>query len=154
MNTMHSEKGSSRSPLGRFQKPYRANFRQADPAGILFFAQAFNIAHDVYESFIEHLGFSYKEWFDNGNWGVPIRHSEANHLKPLRPGEVYDVQVQVDRIGTSSVTLLYVIMKAGQIHCETRLVHTFYDIHRGSKCDIPSNVRETLARYQSACLGA
>lgn len=136
----------------RFIKTFQLRFRHADPAGILFFGNVYKIAHDTYEDFIQDLGFEWSEWFDNSDWAVPVRHSSAEHLLPLVPSKTYNVEVWVERLGKSSVTIKYAFVDDEHVYCEVRLVHTFYSKTLRTKMSIPSEVYERLETYRQECL--
>ena len=132
-------------------------FRDADLAGISFFGRVYGFAHDAFEDFVQHLGFEWASWFNNENWGLPIRHSECDYLMPLFPSENYQIQVLVDRISKSSFTLRYVftsLKRPEQVCCEVKLVHTFYDKKARVKMSIPSDIHDRLETYQRECLSA
>lgn len=130
------------------------HFRDADPAGILFFGNVYALAHDAYEKFVSHLGFEYRTWFENDTWAVPIRHSSCDYQRPLPAGCEVEIQVKIEDIGSSSFTALYAFKSAGQICCEVKLVHAFMDKKSRAKTEIPSAVRGRLESYRSEGLGA
>jgi acyl-CoA thioester hydrolase/1,4-dihydroxy-2-naphthoyl-CoA hydrolase len=137
-----------------FTNTIQLRFRDADPAGIIFFGNVYKIAHDTYEDFIGYLGFEWDEWFQNPDWAVPIRHSSCEHLVPLKPAHTYDVEVWVDRISKSSFTVKYVFVAEGITYCEVSLVHTFYNKRARTKMSIPSEVLDRLEAYRRECLEA
>lgn len=141
----------SRAP---FKSRIQMRFRNGDPAGIVFFGNVYPLAHDIYEEFVQHLGFEWKQWFKNGEWIVPIRHSSCEHLAPLLPSEAYEVEVTVERIGQSSFTAKYAFTKAGRTHSEVSLVHTFASAKTHTKIPIPSEVFDRLESYRRECLKA
>ena len=128
-------------------------FHQADPAGILFFGHVGALAHDAYEAFVEHLGFSWREWFENPEWAVPIRKTSCEYLKPMRAGEELTIVVGIEKIGESSITLNYDFRCKGETHAEMQIVHVFLDKKARAKMPIPSVVRRKLEAYQSQGLG-
>lgn len=142
----------------KFKKPFTKSvdirFSQADPGGILFFGNVYQVAHDTYEDFVTHLGFKWDDWFANPEWAVPLRHSSCEHLIPIRPGKTYLITIEIAQIGTSSLTLKYKFENQGRTHCEVTLVHTFIDLKSITKRPIPKEVRERLEVYQSASLSA
>ena len=125
-----------------------ARFRDADPVGILFFARAYELAHDAYEDFVRSLGFTYREWFENEAWGVPIRKSECEHLRPIKPGDEVEVKVKVEALGESSITLAYDITAAGQPASLVKITHVFMDVKTKKKMAIPSEIRRRLESHQ------
>lgn len=127
----------------------KPRFNDADSAGIIFFANAYVFAHAAFETFVvEALGFQWADWFDNDTWGVPLRKTECEHLRPLLPGHDYETVVRVERLGESSVTLNYSIESSAGVHAVVKMVHTFIDVKKRAKMPIPALVRERLEAYQ------
>lgn len=131
-----------------FSQEIQIHFRQADPAGIVFFAEVFNIAHDVYEQFVQSLGISWSEWFQNAHFAVPLRHTECDFLAPLKAGESYQVQLQVSQLKNSTFELTYYFQKKSENAAVVKTVHTFIDKKSFSKIDIPTTLREKLSAYE------
>jgi 1,4-dihydroxy-2-naphthoyl-CoA hydrolase len=126
----------------------RIHFHEADPAGIAFFANSYVLAHKAYEDFVRHLGFSWQEWFENDKWAVPIRQSSCEHMRPMHAGEPVAINISIEKIGESLMTLRYAFEVAGASACEVRLVHVFIDKKTISKLAIPAEVRRRLEAYQ------
>jgi acyl-CoA thioesterase FadM len=135
-----------------FRKNFVTRFRQADPAGILFFAEAYEIAHDTFEDFLIELGLDWKHCFENREWALPIRHSECQHLAPLHPGLNYTVTVKIEKIGDSSLALNYEIADENRVCAEVKMVHACLNKKTMIKMSIPSEIRSRLETYQSQCL--
>ncbi len=130
-----------------YKTSVQIRFHEGDPAGITFFANAYALAHAAYETFVTSIGFSWAEWFENESWAVPIRHSECEHLAPMRPGRSYDVHITVEKLGESSVSLKYSFQDGAKSHAEVTLVHTFIDLKKLAKIRVPDLVRERLKPY-------
>lgn len=137
-----------------FQKTVEIRFRNADPAGIAFFGHAYELAHDLYEDFVKHLGFEWKAWFANPEWAVPIRHSACEHLQPMFAGQSLHATIQVEKIGTTSFTLKYCFTRNEKTLCEVTLVHIFISKKEKTSIAIPSEVLTRLEVYQSKQLPA
>lgn len=134
----------------QFQKEFQLHFREADPAGIMFFGNVFSLAHDCFEDFIQAAGFTWQEWFKTTEYIVPIRHTESNYLKPFIPGDQYQITASVDRLGDSSFTMKYVFAQGTQIHAEVKMTHTFLDARSKNKISVPTTVRDRLKVYSHA----
>ena len=81
---------------------------QTDAAGVVFFSNLFVIAHDAYESFLEsHLPLN--AILLDGVYIIPIVHAEADYLLPLALSEKITVELSLEKLGTSSFNLGYVI---------------------------------------------
>jgi acyl-CoA thioesterase FadM len=85
-----------------FQSRIQIKFHEADPAGIMYFANIFSLAHDTFELFIQKAGYTWAEWFKQTEYIIPIRHAECDYLRPFKAGDVYDVQAMVSEFSTSS----------------------------------------------------
>lgn len=127
-------------------------FRQGDPAGISFFANVYSMAHDTFEDFVQHLGFDWKMWFANEEWGVPLRHTACDYFQPLIPGKVSTITVLVENLGESSIKMKYLIKNNEKVAAEVTLVHTFMSMKTRTKMPMPSIVRDRLEAYQRECL--
>ncbi|MGI4791012.1 MAG: acyl-CoA thioesterase [Janthinobacterium lividum] len=130
-----------------FTREITPRFNQLDPAGILFFGEIFTLCSGIYEDFIQSLGFEWKQWFDNPSSASPVRHAEADYLRPLEGGQVYEVRVEILSLGTSSFEVGYTIRKLGITHCVVRLVHVFIDGQTRTKIPVPAAVREAFTKY-------
>ena len=126
----------------------RARFRDGDPVGILFFARAYELAHDAYEEWVLKLGYSYREWFENETWGVPFRKTECEHLRPIRPGDLIEVKTAIESMSETTFVSTYEMTVDGQTVCTVRLAHVFVDRKTKKKISIPSDVRRRLEAYQ------
>src|SRR5688572_15841097 len=124
-----------------FKSPVSIRFWQADSGGIMFFGNAFHLVHDVYESFVASLGFESRDWFENPEWAVPIRHAEADYLRPLKPHESYEARVSIEQVGESSLSLKFTISANGLDHCVAKTVHVFMNKKSLAKMPIPESVR-------------
>jgi 1,4-dihydroxy-2-naphthoyl-CoA hydrolase len=135
-----------------FSNELQIHFSQSDLGGISFFGNVYPMAHDAYERFVEHLGFKWKDWFANSEWGVPIRHSEADYHRPLWPGEKYQIQIRIERLGETSMTLSYQFVQGTNLHVEAKLVHAFVNMKTMTKIPIPPQVLTALKTYHSQSL--
>ncbi|HWU44058.1 MAG TPA: hypothetical protein VN132_11490, partial [Bdellovibrio sp.] len=57
-----------------FKTKKTLTFREADPAKIMFFGNIFGFAHDAFEQFIVEAGYTWKEYFHNTDYAIPLRH--------------------------------------------------------------------------------
>lgn len=130
-----------------FSTEIKIRFRDADPAGIMFFGNIFALAHDVFEEFIEASGIGWKKWFDKPEHFVPIRHVECEYTAPFVPGETYQVQVSVESISTSTFKLKYVFSKGSTTHAVVKTAHTFADYEKKVKKAIPAELKSVLEAY-------
>lgn len=120
-------------------------FHLADPAGIVFFAHSFTLAHQAFEQWVQtSLNMSWQEWFNNPQWVAPIRHTEANYLAPLFAGQECDVNIEVKEIKNSSFTISYQISQQNKICCELTITQVFCDKTTMKKISIPDSIKIAL----------
>ncbi len=133
-----------------YKRKVTIHFSQVDAAGILFFGRFFGLASDVFEGWLKELGYEWDFWFKNPDWVAPLRHVEADYLRPLWGGQEYDVECTISEVGESSLKLRFEFKQGNQVHAEVRLVHVFASLQRGTKIPIPEAIR---ARMLSLRLG-
>lgn len=124
---------------------FKVAFDEADGEGIVFFGNYFRLAHRALEAHLPRLGVPWAEWFKNSEFGVPLRHVEADYLRPLKPGDDYQVSVDVAEIGESSVHFVYEFASLnGDVLARLKTSHVFASRAGMKKISIPSDMRARL----------
>jgi YbgC/YbaW family acyl-CoA thioester hydrolase len=124
---------------------FTVNFDEADGEGIVFFGNYFRLAHRALEQYLAQIGFTWEEWFKNKEFGVPLRHVEADYLRPLRPGDTFLSVIKVAEIGESSVSFDYEFQDpAGKSLAKLKTAHVFTSRANFRKISIPENIRSRL----------
>lgn len=122
-------------------------FHQADPAGIMFFAQIYTISHDVFEQFVQACGFTWKTWFLNGPTMTPIRHSECDYLRPFKAGETYRVELSVIEFSSSSFKIRYDFFHEQTKQATVQIVHVCLDAKSFQKTQLPAEIKTAFQPY-------
>ena len=130
---------------------FTVNFDEADGEGIVFFGNYFRLAHRALEAYLARIGFTWEEWFKNKEFGVPLRHVEADYLRPLRPGDTFVAVIQISEIGDSSVSFDYEFQdQAGKALAKLKTAHVFASRSEFRKISIPADVRAKLEAAKSS----
>ena len=132
---------------------YRTTIKlpHTDAAGIMFFANYFNLAHDVYEAFLESIGFPMRDMIDNRDYLLVIVHAEADYKNSYRLGEGITVKMHVEKIGISSVVFRYDFYDEKQQNTGTaQTVHSCIDKKNNKKRDLPEFLRSAFNKQISA----
>lgn len=132
-------------------QPYKilVPFDEADGEGIVFFGNYFRLAHRALEHFLPQIGIPWKEWFASEEYGVPLRHTEADYMQPLRPGDSLEVTVKIAKIGESSIDFTYEFRNGqSQPTAVLRTAHVFVSRTPMKKIPIPANIRANLEQPQ------
>lgn len=130
-----------------FRTQKTLTFREADPAGIMFFGNVFAFAHDAFEEFIVSTGYTYHEWFGQRDLIIPIRHTEADFKAPFHPGQTYDITVRVASFGETSFKMSYVFSKNDKLHARVTMVHSVLYGKTMQKAPLPPLMKSRLEPY-------
>lgn len=125
----------------------RIHFYQCDPAGIIYFANIYNIAHDAFE---EEFLLKYIDLEKYKNFLLPIVHSEADYKKPLRFNDVITTIITLDCIGEHSFTLKYEIFNKAteQLSAVVKITHTLVDKKTFQKVKLFPELIEILNKFK------
>lgn len=133
--------------LPRFERAHRIRFSECDPAGIVFYPQYFVLFNDLLEAWIDHLlpevGFA--GYIGQLRYGLPTVELHAQFEAVSRMGDEVTLALEVERIGSKSLTLnLSCIAADGQLRMKLRqvLVCTSLETHRS--IEVPGLLRNAL----------
>jgi acyl-CoA thioester hydrolase/1,4-dihydroxy-2-naphthoyl-CoA hydrolase len=130
-----------------FETKIRINFYDADPAGILFFANAFKLAHTAYEEFLEDI-LKRSNPFDDEKIVIPIVHAEADYHAVILPSEVITVKVKVRNLRESSFSLEYEFFgNNDKVKTKVRTIHVAVDKTNLKKTALPEELKEALGQH-------
>ena len=126
----------------------KVRMHDTDMAGILYFPRQFRFAHDALEDFVESEGFSFQQLFREEKFVFVIVHCEADYLVPLKVGDLLNVHLFIERIGTSSFTVLYEMYTLDHTHVgSAKTIHVTLDRISRKKIPIPPVLRKTLEKH-------
>ncbi|TKD05257.1 acyl-CoA thioesterase [Polyangium fumosum] len=84
-------------------EPRPVRFQDVDAAGIIYFARVLEYFHDAFLSLLRRAGIDLPGILQEGKWGMPLGHAEADYLGPMRFGD--DVVVEIVRLTLSERSL-------------------------------------------------
>lgn len=124
-------------------------FSHCDPAGIVYFASAFDILNGVVEDwFTEGLGLPYPDLITRRRLGLGYGRASADFRKPAMFGDRLTYAVRIERLGTKSLTLAIAATRGEDDILEASLVIVATDLDRHVSIAIPDDIRAVLAAYQ------
>ncbi|MCB0384798.1 MAG: thioesterase family protein [Bdellovibrionales bacterium] len=116
----------------------------------MFYGQAYTISHQTIESFLQHIGISWSDWFANPTYAVPVRHSEGDFTLPIKAGEKFKAVLEITKLGKSSLNFsVNLLNDQGESCAAVKSTHVFVNKVDGQKANIPSEFSERLQRYLS-----
>lgn len=98
-----------------FSHSRTVRFADTDAAGVVFFANYLAICHEAYEESLAAAGIELQPFFQNEGLIVPISKSEAEYLRPLRPGEKLQITVTPEVLTENSYAVRFEIHKLSPV---------------------------------------
>lgn len=130
-----------------FSTNYKITFSETDPGGILFFAEFFKIAHITYERFFEQLELD-RNYFLDDEFILPIVHSEADYISPVKFGDELICEVLVGDIRETSFELKYTLINKTIVAAKISTKHVVVKKKEFEKSEIPAILLSRLRENQ------
>lgn len=133
-----------------FSRPHKIHFSECDPAGIVFYPQYFVMFNNLLERWFDELlpeGFA--GYILDQRLGFPTVRLEAEFKAVSRMGDEVQLELQVERIGSKSVTLRQsCISNRGELRMQViqTYVTTSLETHRAIA--IPDALYSALTQQQ------
>ena len=139
--------------MSAFTRERCIRFSDCDPAGIVFYPQYFVMFNGLVEDWVtESLGIGYHTLVTTRRVGLPTVRLEADFKAVSRLGDEVNLTLNVEKVGTRSLTLA--LRCTGQGADDLRMglrqviVTTSLATHRA--IDIPDDLRAAIARHAGA----
>ncbi len=123
----------------------RIRLIDTDATGVLYFSQQFNFAMEAFEAFLQNRGFSWKKLMGS-DFFLPVVHAEADYSAPLMVGDELEISLIVEKVGTSSITLQYILrdlvkkIEVGKV----KIVHVAVGKKTRASTPLPDALRDIL----------
>ncbi len=125
-------------------------FNHTDPASYVFFPRYFEMIHAAVEDwFTVALGTNYADIVNVHRIGLPTAKIECEFLHPSRLGDTVDLTVYLKRIGTSSLSILFVGTVAGEQRLRANSVIVNISLEDGRPRPLSDSLRIQLEAYAS-----
>jgi 4-hydroxybenzoyl-CoA thioesterase len=136
-------------PAGpRFERDVRIRFSHCDPAGIVFYPQYFVLFNGLVEDWVsEALGIPYAELIAVRRVGMPTVKLETKFVAVSKMGDDVRLGLQLDQLGTKSLTLRLDCCGTGGPRVQVRKVIVTTDLDTHRSIEIPADLRAAIARF-------
>jgi 1,4-dihydroxy-2-naphthoyl-CoA hydrolase len=131
---------------GRFVETGAVKLADTDAAGLLFFANSFKLAHNVYESFLGSIGFSLRHVIESTDYLLPIVHAEADFRSPLKLGDRFSISLKSKVQTHSFVLTAYFTGPDNVVAGEVRTVHVSVSKATGKKVPLAKDLKDGLVQ--------
>jgi len=125
-------------------------FADVDHAGIVYYPRYFHFFHQAFEAlWRERRGpRAYAELIAERRLGFPAVRATCEFRSPLRFGDIADVELRVTRLGRTSLTFGYRVLRTGDgepvLAAEGEVVCAVVDLGRFVAVPLPDDVLEVL----------
>jgi acyl-CoA thioester hydrolase len=131
--------------------PVVPRYAEVDQQGVVFNGHYLTWFDEACTGFLDHLGVTYPGLIDSGH-DIQVVHSEIDFVAPVRWRDAVRVAVQCQRIGSTSFTLEFNVLRQNAEVAEQTAVrgHNVYVVVSTEdwvKREVPGLLREALAAY-------
>jgi 4-hydroxybenzoyl-CoA thioesterase len=135
-----------------FRTRITVRFGDEDHAGVVYFPRFFHFFHCAFEDFFNAHAMPYQQVLDEDGTGWPAVRTECDFAKPLKFGDVLEIEVWVERLGTKSATFAYrgTRLADGEEVARARITVACIDMQSFRGKPIPTRYRELFAKYLDA----
>jgi acyl-CoA thioester hydrolase len=127
-----------------YRHPLTPRYLEIDRQGVVFNAWYLAYFDDAMTGFLAARGLPYPDLIAGG-LDVMLVHTELDWTGALAYGESADVAVGVERVGRTSFTLSFDIVRDGASLCRGRTVYVLVGAADNAKQPIPERIRALLA---------
>jgi len=128
----------------------KIRFDDVDGAGIVYYPRFLHLCHAAFEDFFDATApFGYPELISQKRLGFPTVHLEADFKAPLSYGDTAVVTLSTTRIGTTSMTLHYDIMRKrdAALAFTAEITTVLMDLDSKRPVPVTAEIRAVLERY-------
>ncbi|MFE0757246.1 acyl-CoA thioesterase [Inquilinus sp. NPDC058860] len=151
-DTRRTPLAAANLPAAAFTARQPIRFEHCDTAGIVFFARYFTMMQGAVEAWFEaELGLDYADIIQRRRVGLGYVRAECDYVKPARLGDVLGLTLLVERVGRSSIGLVFYGHREGEPVLAGRLVLVTTDINEAASIPIPADIRDAVDSYQRRC---
>lgn len=126
-----------------FTTKVRVYFYDADPAGIIFYANIFRFAHVAFEDFIRSQVIE-RDYFFDRDYALPVLHTEADYSRPIKVGDELRAEVFISQLRKSSFEVCCRFYQNDQFAASTKTVHVCVSMKKFEKIELPDDLKKIL----------
>jgi acyl-CoA thioester hydrolase len=132
-----------------FSFPVVPRYAEIDQQGVVFNGHYLTWFDEALTGFLGHLGAGYAEVIATGH-DVQLVHTEIDYLASVRWGDTVRVAVSCERIGTTSFTIAFTVLRRRDDDEQTavrgRSVYVVVSTQDWAKRAIPGPLHDALAK--------
>ena len=133
-----------------FTSIQKIRFDDVDGAGIVYYPQFFHLCHAAFEDFFDDAAhLSYPELISGQKLAFPTVALQSEFHAPLCYGDIAIVSLEIEKIGTSSVTFRYTIRRKrdGEFCFEASVTTVMVQTEGLAPIPLPDSYRQLFQRF-------
>ena len=131
-----------------FKAPVR--FTHTDPAGYVFFPRFFEMFQAAVEDWFSYgMGVNYADLILEKGIGLPTAHAECDFKAPVKLGELIEFTLTLEKLGTSSITIIIAGRVNGEERLRAKLVLVAIELVNGRPVPLSDLLRKKMESFQS-----
>jgi len=127
-----------------FVHPVQARFFEVDLQGVVFNMWYLAWFDDAMTAYLAQLGYPYDVMKRQG-WDVQLVHTELDWRDGVRFAESVGVEVTTDKVGTTSFTLGFRVLRGEDVVVTAKTVYVVVGVDGSGKRPVPDDVRDALS---------
>jgi len=131
----------------KFITEIKVRFGQTDPAGIVFYPRYFEMINQVVEDWFEALDFDFRTIHIVRAEAVPLVHIDVDFKSASRLGDLLRFELEVERLGRSSISLHIVAFCASEQRLVAKLALAYVRKDPIGSIEIPAFLRARLMAF-------
>lgn len=132
-----------------FTSEIKVRFGDIDHAGVAYYPNLYHYLHIAFEEFFERCaGKDYSRVLEEDGLGFPTVRVETDFRKPVRYGDTLGISLTVERVGGSSVEILFTVARLGDAEpcMVSRQTVVAVDMGTFSPIQLPEAYRQVFLR--------
>jgi acyl-CoA thioester hydrolase len=135
--------------VAEFSLPIVPRFAEVDQQGVVFNGHYLTWFDEALTAFFDHLGLSYPVLMASGH-DMQLVHTEIDYSAPVRWRDTVRVAVGCERIGSTSLTIGFSVLRrrdgaAEQLAVRGRSVYVIVSTDDWTKMPVPDALRAAMA---------
>ncbi|MHB1845183.1 MAG: acyl-CoA thioesterase [Deltaproteobacteria bacterium] len=123
-------------------------FGDVDGAGIVYYPRFFNYFHIAFEEFWSKNVRAYDQILSVDRVGFPTVHVETDFGIPLRHGDAIAVEMTMLKLGRSSFTCAYRVLRDGKLCARAEITTATVNLDKMEAIPVPDAHRAALERIR------
>ncbi len=125
--------------------PIELRYADTDQIGTIYFARHLMYVDEAITKFFKSIGIELSA-LEKAGVTLVVAFAEISYKKPLRYGEICEVDVVLEKLGNTSITFSFQIYGNEEPKSYGKIVYVFVNKSL-DKIQIPDTIREKLEKY-------